>query len=121
MNRIFIGVLVCLISFAFNSCTKAIIDEGEIDELPDLNRKVYYNPDIHNIMFNNCVTCHGGNAPSDGLDLTSYVNVKSAALNRDLKKRMNDANNPMPPSGLLAPEVRQKIDKWIEDGFPESK
>jgi cytochrome c553 len=121
MNRIYNGVLIFLTTLAFLSCTKAIIDEGEIDDLPGLEEKVYYNPDIRSIMFNNCVTCHGGNAPSDGLDLTNYANVKSAALNRNLKKRMNDANNPMPQGGLLSPLVRQKVDKWIADGFPENQ
>jgi len=101
------------------SCTTAIIDEGDIDGLPPITRTVTYQSDVGNIMFNNCITCHGGAAPSDGLDLSNYQNTKSAAEQRNLIQRMNSVTNPMPPQGLLSPEIRQIMDKWIEDGLLE--
>ncbi len=103
-----------------SSCTKAIIDAPDPNTLPDLTRTIRYNPDVQNIMFNHCTTCHGGSNPSAGLDLTTYRNVRQSTEQGSLNQRMNDAANPMPQSGLLPPEERQIIAKWIQDGFLEN-
>lgn len=95
-------------------CTKSSIDKGGID------RVIKYNPDIQNITFNYCVTCHGGLAPSGGLSLTNHQNVRSTAEGGTLLQRISDNENPMPPSGLLSEEQIQVFEKWIEDGFPEN-
>lgn len=109
-------VSILLIS---QSCTTAIIDEGNVNALPPLTRTVTYQSDVESIMFNNCITCHGGQAPSDGLDLSTFQNTRTAAEQRNLIQRMNDATNPMPPQGLLSPELRQVMDKWVADGLLE--
>lgn len=101
------------------ACSKAIIDEDGGNTGP-ITEDVKYDPDVQNIMFNNCVTCHGGNAPSAGLLLNNYQDVKFSAENGKLIDRMNDATNPMPPSGLLPLETRKKLDKWASDGFPQN-
>lgn len=105
---------------AITSCTTAVIDEGSVDALPPLNRTVTYSSDVQNIMFNSCITCHGGAVPSAGLDLSSYQSVKTSAEFGSLIQRMNNAANPMPPNGLLSPQTRQIMDKWVQDGFPEN-
>ncbi|OJJ19084.1 hypothetical protein BKI52_19915 [marine bacterium AO1-C] len=110
-----VGLLI-----SFSSCTKAIIEEPDPNNLPTLNRPIKYNPDVQNIMFNHCTTCHGGSNPNAGLDLTTYQNVRQSAEQGNLNQRMNDAANPMPQGGLLPPDQRQIIAKWIQDGFPEN-
>lgn len=118
-KQIFKSALMVSVVLLSQSCTTAIIDEGNVDTLPPLTRTVTYQSDVESIMYNNCITCHGGQTPSDGLDLSTYQNTKSAAEQRNLIQRMNDATNPMPPQGLLTPEIRQVMDKWIADGLLE--
>jgi len=109
-------ILFCFMATLFG-CTKAIIDESETNPI---DRIIKYNPDIQGIMFNHCITCHGGAAPSGGFTLSSYDDVRNYIENGNLISRINDADNPMPPSGLLTQENRQIIEKWVADGFLEN-
>ena len=101
-------------------CTTAIIDEGDPSLLPPITRTVTYQSDVESIMTNNCITCHAGPAPNAGLDLSNYQNTRFSAEMGNLIQRMNDAANPMPPNGLVSPESRQIMDKWVIDGFLEN-
>ncbi len=108
-----IGVLTLSL---LQSCTTAIIDE----DLTPITRVVTYDTDVETIMFNRCITCHGGPAPESGLDLSTYQNTRYSAESGNLIERMNDQTNPMPPNGLVSPELRQVMDKWVSDGFLEN-
>lgn len=108
-------LVVCL-----TGCTTAIIDEINTDELPPIEGEVLYNPDVTNIMFNSCITCHSGPAASASTDLSNYQNVRFYTESGNLINRINDQTNPMPPSGLLPARQRQIIAKWVTDGFPEN-
>ena len=108
------------IFFLAMSCTRAIIDEGDISELPPITRTVTYEADVQAIMTNSCITCHAGPAPNADLDLSNYQNVRFSAESGGLVSRMNNVASPMPPNGILSPETRQIIDKWVADGFPEN-
>lgn len=112
-------ILTFLVFLGFASCTKAFIPDNEAIPTP-IDKIVKYNTDIKQIMTNNCITCHGGPSPSAGLDLTTYTNVKNAALNRNLLERMNDATAPMPQNGLLLLSTRRIMDKWKTDGYLEN-
>lgn len=112
-------IFAVLVIFMLQSCTTAIIDEGDKNALPPITRIVTYNADIRTIMTNNCITCHGGPAPSAGLDLSNYQNTRFSAEQGGLIFRMNDDSNPMPPSGKLSPQTLQLVDKWLIDGLPE--
>jgi len=117
MNK-FKTIMVFMVLVAtISSCTKAIIDEGETNPIDEI---IKFDPDVQNITFNYCVTCHGGSAPSAGVDLTSYDNVRFYTESGSLLERINDASSPMPPSGLISEEDRQIIDKWVQDGFLEN-
>lgn len=109
-----------LILIGLSSCTKAVIEDVDPDTLPPITKTIKYNPDVQAIMYNNCITCHGGISPSAGLLLNNYQDVKQSAQNGTLISRMNNATAPMPQSGLLSPELRQVIDKWKADGFLEN-
>lgn len=109
-------VIYAIIAFLFSSCTKAVIEEEAIVIIED----VVYDPDIKNIMSSYCITCHGGAAPSASVALESYTDVRYYSEFENLIDRMNDSQNPMPPSGILSSEILSKIDKWAADGFPEN-
>ncbi|MGB1296442.1 MAG: c-type cytochrome domain-containing protein [Flavobacteriales bacterium] len=118
MNKlIFSGVVL---AFCLQSCTKAIIEEPDKGTLPPIDKKITYNPDVQTIMYNNCITCHGGSVPSAGLKLNNFADVKNSAQNGTLIQRMNADVLPMPPSGKLPAEVLQILDKWKADGFLEN-
>lgn len=103
------------------SCSKAIIDENPNPTPPKpITEEVHYDPEVQTIMFNNCITCHAGAAPSAGLRLDNYQDTKFATENGTLIERMNSTTSPMPPSGILPAEQRQIMDKWVLDGFPEN-
>ena len=119
LKRISIVLLFSFGILSIQSCTTAILDEGNVNTLPTINTPVKYNPEVKTIMTNNCITCHGGPAAAAGLDLTTYANVSASALG-NLLTRVNDAQNPMPPSGLMPPIERQRLQKWLDDGLPEN-
>lgn len=119
MKKTILYIAIIAISINTQSCTTAIIDEGNTSTLPPLTRTVTYESDVKTIMFNNCITCHGGSAPSDNLDLSTYQNTKIAAQQRNLIQRMNDVTSPMPQQGVLSPQIRQIMDKWVADGLLE--
>lgn len=114
---------ICVFALIFisQSCTTAIIDEGSVSELPPIDRIVTYQSDVKSVMDNFCITCHGGPAPQAGLDLSSFTNTRNATLNQNLIPRMNSQTAPMPPNGLLSPQIRQLLDKWVEDGLLEAQ
>ena len=110
-------IVIASLSLTLTACTKAIIDDGSA--LPPLTETVVYKSDVENIMYNYCVTCHGGSAPSDGISLTTYEGVRNQAESGQLLHVLNDPINPMPPTALLAVEIRQRVQKWANDGFPQ--
>ncbi len=74
------------------------------------------NPNL-NVFTQRCFQCHGANA-AGGLNMTIYANSQAnAAL---IRSRMNNAMNPMPPSGLLGADDRQLVDIWISSGTPQN-
>lgn len=119
-SKVYFLAITLYLTIFLGSCTTAVIDEVSVGGLDPIQRTILYDPDVQTIMFNNCVTCHGGPAPNAGVDLTTYDNVRFYTESGNLNQRMNDAASPMPPSGLLPAEQRQIIAKWIEDGFPEN-
>jgi len=110
---------VCFCFLFLTSCTKAFIPDDPSTNTP-ITTIIKYNSDVKLIMKNNCITCHGGPAPSASLDLTTYANVKNATINRSLLERMNEVTAPMPQSGLLLLPTRQIMDKWKTDGYLEN-
>lgn len=103
--------------FSISSCTTA---EIPLENTTPITKKIKYNPDVKTIITNNCLNCHGSQNPSAGLSLVNYNQVRASAENGNLISRMNDANNPMPPSGLLPSQTRAVMGKWVSDGYLEN-
>jgi mono/diheme cytochrome c family protein len=117
MKKLNQTIIVFIATVTFGSCTNAIIND---EEVVPINNEVKYNPNVNAIMFNNCVTCHGGGAPSAGLDLTTYSTVRNATENGNLLNRINNGANPMPSAGLMNVQDRATIQKWKDDGYSEN-
>lgn len=82
---------------------------------------INYNNNIANIVQNNCIMCHGI-IPQNGapMSLATYDDLVDAIINRGLNARINDAQNPMPPTGLLPQPTRDLMQEWIDGGFLEN-
>ncbi len=118
MNKKFYKYILCVCALAFfYNCTTNTVDEGDVTDLPPIVETVTYEGDVQAIIVTNCVNCHSGPNANAGLQLTSYANVRAAAEQGNLLNRINNASNPMPPSGQLPPEIRQIIDQWVADGY----
>ncbi|MCP4438608.1 MAG: hypothetical protein GY810_06650 [Aureispira sp.] len=106
LKIIYIFSFIVGLTFSIQSCQK------------DSKTKSYAN-DVAPIINNYCTTCHSGMAASAGIDLTSYQSVKHQTEQGNLLNRINDANTPMPPSGIIPKEERQIITDWSKISFPE--
>ena len=101
------------------SCSHADIVEYNPTTSKPIEQIVKYNPDIQRIMFNHCITCHSGAVPQSGLNFSTYEMVKQSVKNGAFIQRLNNQENPMPPSGLLPLHQRQLIEKWRKDNYPK--
>ncbi|CAM1342558.1 hypothetical protein [Tenacibaculum amylolyticum] len=112
--------LLC-ISFSIFSCSTSEVPAEE-EPTPNPTEKITYEKDVKNIINNSCATaaCHDNTNPTAGLSLTTYVQVRAAAENGNLFGRINNASNPMPPTGLLPTSNRNIIDQWRTDGYLEN-
>lgn len=72
---------------------------------------------VADVMSLNCVSCHSGSNPADGLSLTTYEEVKSAYENNGLMSRVNSSTNPMPVSGRMDKATRDLLQDWEDGGF----
>jgi len=79
--------------------------------------EVSYEADIEPIVRNFCTTCHAGSDPDGGFVLTSYEAVRKQAEHGDLLARINDADDPMPESGLMSPHLRHLFRSWADQGY----
>jgi hypothetical protein len=110
----YLTLVYIFLLFSFSSCSTATIEEVIITE------PVTYNVDISIIITNNCLPCHAGGFPAAGLNLEGYTNVRTSTENGNLLARINNVSNPMPQSGLMAPDLIATIEQWAEDGFIEN-
>lgn len=95
-----------------------------------------FKTDIYPIFQANCLgnSCHSNGNQSPDLTTvanayknlvgttgagTKYVTPGNPAVGK-LTQRMTDANNPMPPNGLLSSTVVNKIKAWITQGAPNN-
>lgn len=70
-----------------------------------------------------CLGCHSGGAPSGGISLEGYTNVKTLAQNGKLYGTISHAAgySPMPKGGnkLSACNIT-KVKAWIDSGIPNN-
>lgn len=67
-----------------------------------------------NVFAASCVGCHNANTALGGLNLTNAAQARASAT--DSRNRMNNPQNPMPPSGLLPQNRRDIVNIWVQSG-----
>jgi uncharacterized membrane protein len=76
--------------------------------------------DILPIIENNCTGCHSGNDPEAGLMLVTHSDIQTAVISNGLMARVNNSDNPMPPSNELSDCIKSQLQSWIDDGMPNN-
>lgn len=61
-----------------------------------------------------CFSCHSGGNVRGGLNMSVYAMSKASA--NDILARMTNANNPMPPAGLLGNADVDLVRRWVQGG-----
>lgn len=113
------GLLVC--SFIMSGCYYDVEETLYNGGCPE--RVATYDATVAEIIDNNCTACHSGPNADAGLSLTTYAEVRDAALNGNLMNRIQlPGTNPasMPPSGELGHCKIERIQAWIDAGTPEN-
>lgn len=80
--------------------------------------KVTYPGSVYPILDKNCIGCHGGAAPSAGLNFTDYNTVATIAYDGRLLGVINHAAgySPMPPTGVRLSDCDiATIEIWVRD------
>lgn len=114
------SIALCTISLTIYSCKDKTTDPAPTNNTPintDSCKNITYSNNISGIVNNQCVSCHGGNNPQGNLTLNTKTSVENAIKNRNLLGRINNANNPMPPSGKMADSTIKKFDCWKAKGY----
>lgn len=90
-------------------------DDSGNDGTDGSTAKLTYTADIAPIISSNCLNCHGATTRNGApTSFNTFELVSSAATRMD--SRMNNANNPMPASGLISQDLRDEFKQWITDG-----
>ncbi|BDD06491.1 hypothetical protein [Aureibacter tunicatorum] len=107
-------LILCLLSFEELRAGEKWI--GQHDTSQDKGKTTYLEH-IKPIIEANCLNCHSGRFASDGLSLNSYERLVAGVKERDVLRRINDKEMPMPASGMLSVEDRKAIKAWADNGF----
>lgn len=70
---------------------------------------------VSQILANRCSSCHSGNNPQAGLNLTKPCDIQNH-WDRIQARAVNGIPSPMPQTGLIPLEERNKIMEWIANG-----
>lgn len=81
---------------------------------------IRYSVEVQTLLQNNCYSCHTVNSNVSGFPFETYETLLPYAQNGQLVSRINDAGNPMPPTGLLPDCDREKIEAWVNAGAPKN-
>jgi mono/diheme cytochrome c family protein len=105
-------------ALSMTSC--AYDSREEINALEPCNTTfVTFQLTIRPILNNNCIVCHSGESPANGLDYTKYSDVLMVASDGRLVGAINHRAGfePMPRFAPKLPSCEiQKIEKWVNEG-----
>lgn len=85
-----------------------------------MNDEISFRNDLQPIVKNFCTTCHSGKNPEGDLSLTRYADVRKHVEQGDLLARLEDKDDPMPPSGRIPKYMRRMFRVWAETGYLEN-
>ncbi len=93
--------------------------------------KISYAADIQPIMTKNCISCHSGDRPKEGLDLTSFAMLSKGAHGNPVfvagksdesllyKAITGNGADQMPPGDKMDDADIAKVKAWIDGGAAE--
>lgn len=84
---------------------------------------ISFSADVRPVIQTYCQGCHGGSAPSGGINLTTHSGVAAVANNGRLYGAINRDNgfSPMPQGAAKLPACTiAKIKSWIDAGAPNN-
>ena len=95
-----------------------IIENPDDDPTDDGQEPVLvtYNDDIKPILDGTCVRCHG-NPLTNGAPFPLITFDQAKNNINSILEQINNANDPMPPTGLMSQNNRDIIEQWRTDGL----
>jgi hypothetical protein len=82
---------------------------------------VKYSAFVQPLIQAKCQGCHSGSAPQGGVNLSTYTNVKTLALNGKLYAAVTRTTNWMPNGGAKLDDCTlDKLKAWVDAGAPEN-
>lgn len=121
----FIAALIFIGAIMLTSLSSCYYDKSDLlypDSACDTSA-VKYSTSVLPILSSNCISCHGGSAPSAGISLDTYAGVKMQADNGRLWGAVSHSASfsPMPKnSNKLNDCSLAKIRIWIAAGAPNN-
>lgn len=111
-------LLVFAVLFVAISCDnkKGLMPAKSVPINRDACDSIKYTNAVKSILDKECISCHSGPFPNGGLDLSTYTGAQSGTVN--IKARITNPNNPMPPSGLMPQAKIDSVLCWIDKGAP---
>jgi hypothetical protein len=89
--------------------------ETSIEVIVDTITKGIKFTEVATILKTRCASCHSGINPQAGIDLTRICDVLNH-WNRIQARALEGNPSPMPPSGLITANERNKLLDWINSG-----
>jgi uncharacterized membrane protein len=114
-------ILVMVLLLLLSSCYYDKYDEMLITDPNCITTNMTYTTNVKPIMTQNCTSCHSGSAPSAGIALENYEQVKAAAQNGSLTGVINQTSgwSPMPKNQAKLSDCSiSQIEAWIAQGLP---
>ena len=112
-NKFQLLALCILVCISLIECASVQSIDNQATSIPQIT----YETHIKSLIRNYCSTCHSGEDPIGTYDLSTYEAVVEKAKTGILLKKINDSNDPMPPSGLLPKEDRVLIETWVKNNY----
>lgn len=123
---IFIAISLVSAFIIFQNGSTNIVTAALPSETTVSVENVSFNRDIYPLVERRCVKCHGGEFPSEGLNLESYESLMSGSQNGQVIVAGDSSNSllfeqiksgEMPKRGSdLTAEQIQLIQQWIDEG-----
>lgn len=124
-NRSVLTLKLLLLSpaiFCFTSCSFDNEEDLFADEIC-LTDEVTFSGTIAPLIENNCIACHNSALPSGNINLENYSQLKPLLENGRFLGSISHSPgfSPMPKGGPKLSDCDiAKVERWIEDGFPEN-
>jgi len=124
MKKMFLVLITLLVAMAYLN-SGCYYDKAEIlypDTVCD-TASVTYSATVAPVLSSFCNSCHSGAAPSAGIKLDTYNDVKIQAANGRLWGAISHSTSysPMPKNAAKLNTCNlAKIKKWLDAGYPNN-